>query len=60
MFIIDSVEKAKQEFSTNNLIIKLNKQTLADDAISPKELNPSNQSIHPAAEQSAMLMFEIY
>lgn len=60
MFTVDNINKAKPDFSVNKLIIKLNKQALADDAISPKELKLSDQNIQPVVEQSAMSMFEIY
>lgn len=60
MFKVDVNKTEKPQFNINKLIIKLNKQALTDNVISPKELIFTEQEIQPVAEQSAEPMFEIY
>ena len=60
MFKILTNKKAKLDFNTNKLIIKLNKKALINAAIRPKELNLTSQDIKPVAEQVNEPMFEIY
>ena len=60
MFKILTNKKAKLDFNTNKLIIKLNKKALINAAIRPKELNLNSQDIKPVAEQLNEPMFKIY
>ena len=61
MFNINSkTDKVNLDFNVNKLIIKLNKEALADTPIKPKEIKSSGQEIQPIVKQVAEPMFEVY
>jgi len=61
MFNINSkTDKVNLDFNVNKLIIKLNKDTLVDTSIEPKEIKSNDQEIQPVTKRVTEPMFEIY
>ena len=60
MFSIDTSKKESQEFSTNKLIIKFNKDNFIEKAIEPKSLKEVSQNISPNINMAFEHAFEVY
>lgn len=60
MFSVDMSKKELQEFSTNRLVIKFNKDSFVEEAIEPKNIKEVLQSISPNGNLTFGHAFEVY
>ena len=60
MFSVDISKKELQEFSTNRLIIKFNKDNFIEKAIEPKNIKEAAQSVSPNGNLAFEHAFEVY
>ena len=60
MFSVDTSKKEVQEFSTNRLIIKFNKDNFVEKAIEPKSVKEISQNISPNGNVAFEHAFEVY
>jgi hypothetical protein len=60
MFSVDMSKKELQEFSTNRLILKFNKEALVEKAVEPKSVKNATQSISPNEPLGFEHVFEVY